>query len=389
MRSTPSSTARRSTRTHSARSAGSPQMPLPVMRMAPKPRRCTLSSPRLKVPEWAIGRVSVAFWFDMLPFYPESARPEQPGPEAGRRVEIIEDPTEQTARSARIHWQDGHLSTDNDDDGGPRHAPRDPGPREPRAFRPAVGAALGQAHIPAPGGRGDSLGGTGGRRLRFVDGVGGVQHRERRREGRHGGRRRHRVDDQPHPGDDPGQRLGGHLVSLHRRPEGSELVHRRLCPALAPIHRHRRLAAKGGQRNCRGLRYLQAGRRDHPGHLQRLTALYLHRGQDGGLHRRAGGIGDVVRGERLGDTGRGSGHHRPRFQHHDDPGPFDAGRHPGHRGSAGTHQPGSDLPGADLPGADLPGADLPAATSPPATSPPPTSPPPPPTTTPTTMAYGY
>ena len=45
MKSTPSSTARRTTRMHSSRSSGSPQMPGPVSRMAPKPRRCTVLSP--------------------------------------------------------------------------------------------------------------------------------------------------------------------------------------------------------------------------------------------------------------------------------------------------------------------------------------------------------
>src|SRR3954468_1904294 len=61
MRSTPSSTARRSTRTHSARSAGSPQIPGPVRRIAPKPSRCTVRSAISNVPEaWFTAWVMVA-----------------------------------------------------------------------------------------------------------------------------------------------------------------------------------------------------------------------------------------------------------------------------------------------------------------------------------------
>src|SRR5439155_837806 len=41
----PSSSVRRRTRLHSSRSAGSPQMPAPVRRMAPKPKRFTVKSP--------------------------------------------------------------------------------------------------------------------------------------------------------------------------------------------------------------------------------------------------------------------------------------------------------------------------------------------------------
>src|SRR5436305_13797774 len=48
MKSTPSSMARRSTRMHSSRSAGGPQTPLPVRRIAPNPSRCTRRSPKEK-----------------------------------------------------------------------------------------------------------------------------------------------------------------------------------------------------------------------------------------------------------------------------------------------------------------------------------------------------
>src|SRR5262249_17060700 len=55
MKFTPSSTARRNTRTHSSRSAGGPHTPLPVRRMAPKPSRLAgRSPPRVNVPDaWA------------------------------------------------------------------------------------------------------------------------------------------------------------------------------------------------------------------------------------------------------------------------------------------------------------------------------------------------
>src|ERR671919_2867885 len=60
MKSTPSSTARRSTRTDSSWSAGGPQMPDPVIRMAPKPMRLTVSwSPIGIVPAAPAGAVSV------------------------------------------------------------------------------------------------------------------------------------------------------------------------------------------------------------------------------------------------------------------------------------------------------------------------------------------
>src|ERR1700712_1966322 len=53
MKFTPSSTARRSTRTHSSASAGGPQTPLPVMRIAPNPSRLTVRSPPMaKVPDF-------------------------------------------------------------------------------------------------------------------------------------------------------------------------------------------------------------------------------------------------------------------------------------------------------------------------------------------------
>src|SRR5579872_431038 len=45
MKLTPSSTARRRTAIAALRSFGGPQMPCPVRRMAPKPRRWTVSSP--------------------------------------------------------------------------------------------------------------------------------------------------------------------------------------------------------------------------------------------------------------------------------------------------------------------------------------------------------
>src|SRR5438445_8984067 len=45
MKLTPSSTARRRTAIAAARSLDGPQIPSPVIRMAPKPRRCTVSSP--------------------------------------------------------------------------------------------------------------------------------------------------------------------------------------------------------------------------------------------------------------------------------------------------------------------------------------------------------
>src|SRR5689334_3316126 len=55
-----SSIARRNTRLHSSGSRGSPQTPSPVSRIAPKPRRLTLSSPPMsKVPDVGPGIAQV------------------------------------------------------------------------------------------------------------------------------------------------------------------------------------------------------------------------------------------------------------------------------------------------------------------------------------------
>ncbi len=61
MKSTPSSTARRSTAIATSRSGGGPQMPSPVIRIAPNPSRWTVRSPPIViVPESAaVGLVSV------------------------------------------------------------------------------------------------------------------------------------------------------------------------------------------------------------------------------------------------------------------------------------------------------------------------------------------
>src|SRR4029453_7012520 len=58
MKLTPSSIARRNTAFASSRSAGGPQMPSPVIRMAPKPRRLTVRSPPTSIvpafPAWIV-----------------------------------------------------------------------------------------------------------------------------------------------------------------------------------------------------------------------------------------------------------------------------------------------------------------------------------------------
>src|SRR6202795_83746 len=60
----PSSTARRRTAIAVAGSFGGPQIPSPVRRMAPKPRRLTVSSPPSKiVPLLAADRLGVVFSF--------------------------------------------------------------------------------------------------------------------------------------------------------------------------------------------------------------------------------------------------------------------------------------------------------------------------------------
>src|SRR5215469_2702824 len=63
MKFTPSSTARRSTRTASSGSFGSPQMPGPVSRIEPNPSRFTVSSPRVKLPACAADTTLCAMTF--------------------------------------------------------------------------------------------------------------------------------------------------------------------------------------------------------------------------------------------------------------------------------------------------------------------------------------
>ena len=59
MRSTPSSTARRSTAIAASWSAGGPQIPGPVIRIAPKPSRCTVLPASSKVPDACTGFATV------------------------------------------------------------------------------------------------------------------------------------------------------------------------------------------------------------------------------------------------------------------------------------------------------------------------------------------
>src|SRR5579871_2074677 len=60
MKFTPNSTARRKTAMAAFLSFGGPQIPSPVMRMAPKPRRLTVSSPpSVMVPAAPAGEIGV------------------------------------------------------------------------------------------------------------------------------------------------------------------------------------------------------------------------------------------------------------------------------------------------------------------------------------------
>src|SRR5580700_11352289 len=64
MKLTPRSTARRRVLIEASWSLGGPQMPGPVMRMAPKPRRLTVRSPRLTVPAAAALGAAVVVGMD-------------------------------------------------------------------------------------------------------------------------------------------------------------------------------------------------------------------------------------------------------------------------------------------------------------------------------------
>src|SRR5256885_1558050 len=70
MRLMPRSTARRRTAMASSRSSGGPQMPSPVMRMAPKPRRRTVRSPRVMVSSRVV--VGMPRFYPRPPSYPSA-----------------------------------------------------------------------------------------------------------------------------------------------------------------------------------------------------------------------------------------------------------------------------------------------------------------------------
>ena len=97
MRLTPSSTARRSTRRASSGSSGSPKIPRPVRRMAPKPNRLTMRSPpKENVPAGAA--FDLASWSDMASsfrfgsyrFYRRALPPRAPSsqPDSARMAHI-------------------------------------------------------------------------------------------------------------------------------------------------------------------------------------------------------------------------------------------------------------------------------------------------------------
>src|SRR6202040_3335310 len=65
MKLTPSSTARRRTANAPLRSFGGPQMPSPVRRMAPKPRRCTEISPPSKISPAKLAESSFLIMIDL------------------------------------------------------------------------------------------------------------------------------------------------------------------------------------------------------------------------------------------------------------------------------------------------------------------------------------
>src|SRR6516225_5306522 len=90
MKFTSSSTARRSTALASSRSRGSPQMPRPVRRMAPNPRRLTVRSPPMSmVPEAAAVTVL------MGPSWTQNLRKPlgeaffEDGPRLGEQVPVV------------------------------------------------------------------------------------------------------------------------------------------------------------------------------------------------------------------------------------------------------------------------------------------------------------
>src|SRR6266852_7859877 len=69
MKLTSSSTARRRTAMAPLRSFGGPQMPSPVRRMAPKPRRCTEISPPNEIFPAALAETSLSFINDLQNSY--------------------------------------------------------------------------------------------------------------------------------------------------------------------------------------------------------------------------------------------------------------------------------------------------------------------------------
>src|SRR5947209_7174870 len=100
MKVTPSSTARRSTAIATARSGGAPQMPVPVTRMAPNPRRLTVRSPPTSMVPATAALVS-----GMPKGYP--ARPEGRSSRADQLLaEPGRQPADELAAAHRVHDED-------------------------------------------------------------------------------------------------------------------------------------------------------------------------------------------------------------------------------------------------------------------------------------------
>src|SRR5438270_13881594 len=98
----PSSTALRKTAMASSWSSGGPQMPAPVMRMAPKPSRRTGRSPSSMVPAVVSSRAMVVV---MVPFYPPTsaypslAEPDLRGHDRGGQQGAVGNAPQQVARA--------------------------------------------------------------------------------------------------------------------------------------------------------------------------------------------------------------------------------------------------------------------------------------------------
>src|SRR5580658_1674219 len=157
MKLTPNSTARRSTARATSRSAGSPQMPFPVIRMAPKPSRLTVRSPPTSMVPAPPAPTEVLSLIDRSPFVSFLT-----GTLRGERPRRCRGGAGRTVGHQTVGQEPSHLAVEGvvrtggppDEPDGPGRRRRGEGPGGESRARPGLeghGARRQQRH-PEPGG---------------------------------------------------------------------------------------------------------------------------------------------------------------------------------------------------------------------------------------------